>query len=106
MGRADYLKLGDWNARCYRCGAKFKGSQLRRTWNNLMVCQRDWEPRQPQDFVKGVIENPVPPFVRNPEGVFLGPCTQNGTSALPDAAVADCAINDYISPIFDPTVTD
>lgn len=71
MGSADYLALGDWNVRCDRCGAKFKGSQLRKTWEGYMCCSRCWEPRHPQDFVRAVVEHPTPPYVRNPPDVFL-----------------------------------
>ena len=59
-GRNDYLALGDFNAHCAECGAKFKGSQLRKNWKGFWVCARDWEPRHPQDFVKAVPEKPIP----------------------------------------------
>lgn len=54
MGHIGYLKLGDNNATCDRCGRPFKASELSKTWDGLWVCRRDWEPRHPQDFVKGV----------------------------------------------------
>ena len=105
MGKADYLKLGDWNAICDRCGVKFKGSALRKTWQGYFVCDRDWEPRQPQDFVRGIADPLAIPWAR-PKGApqQITFCTPNGSSALPDAGTADCAINDYISPMFDPSV--
>ena len=54
MGRADFFKEGDYNAICDRCGFKYKASELRMTWDGLFVCPKDWEPRHPQDFVRGV----------------------------------------------------
>jgi hypothetical protein len=54
MSHIGYYKDGDNNATCDRCGKPFKASQLRRTWDNLWVCDRDWEPRHPQDYVRGV----------------------------------------------------
>lgn len=51
-GRSDYLKLGDWNAICDVCGFKFKASELRKRWDNLMVCRKDYETRHPMDFQK------------------------------------------------------
>jgi hypothetical protein len=69
---ADELRLGDWNIRCDRCGKKMKGSEARRTWEGYYVCQADWEPRHPQDFVRAVPENPTPAFIRNPPDVYLG----------------------------------
>lgn len=71
MSSADHLVLGDWNARCDGCGRKMKGSQLKQTWQGNWTCQRCWEPRQPQDFVRSIAEHPTPPFVRNPEDLFL-----------------------------------
>lgn len=59
-GRNDYLALGDYNAECAECGAKFKASQLKKNWKGFQVCPRDWEPRHPQDFVKVVSETSVP----------------------------------------------
>ena len=59
-GRNDHLVLGDFNAHCAECGAKFKGGQLRKNWKGFFVCARDWEPRHSQDFVRGVQEKPTP----------------------------------------------
>ena len=53
MGRADYLKLGDHNAICDRCGFKFKASDLKLEWTGWRVCKSCWEPRHPQEFLKG-----------------------------------------------------
>lgn len=60
-----YYKPGDWNAICDRCGFQYKASQLKKTWDGLMVCSKDWEPRQPQDFVKGVKDNQAVPWSRD-----------------------------------------
>lgn len=64
MGRADFLRLGDWNAVCYQCGFKRKGSYLVRNWQGYYVCPEHNEPRHPQDFVRGVPDNQMPPFVQ------------------------------------------
>lgn len=103
MGRADYLALGDFNAACDMCGKKFKASMLRKNWMGLMVCERDYEPRQPQDFVRGVADIQTPPWTRpQPDPVFTAYCTPNGRTAIADYAVADCAIADYRDVAFDP----
>ncbi len=52
MKKTTYKK-GDWNAICDVCGFKFKASQLRKRWDGMRVCQADWEPRHPQDSLKG-----------------------------------------------------
>jgi len=54
--KPSFYKGGSHNAICDRCGFKFKAEELRETWNGLRVCLQDWEPRQPQDFVRGVPE--------------------------------------------------
>ena len=56
---------GDWEAICDSCGRKFKASKLKQRWDGLMVCQQDWEPRQPQDFVRGVSDPQLVPWVRD-----------------------------------------
>jgi hypothetical protein len=63
-GKADFYAHGENNVICDRCGSKFKASQLRKEWDNLMVCSICWEPRHPQDFVKGKADQQVPPYSR------------------------------------------
>lgn len=73
-GKADYLQLGDWNAVCYQCGRKFKASELRRHWQGYYVCDKHWEPRHPQDFVRGVQDIQTPPWAQPmPADTFVGP---------------------------------
>lgn len=67
----NYFAPGDWNACCDRCGRKFKASQLRLTWDGYMVCERDWEPRHPQDFVRGVPEKIGVPWTRVCNETFI-----------------------------------
>lgn len=63
---------GDWNAICESCGRKVKSSELQQRWDGLYVCSKDWEPRQPQDFVRGIADIQVPPWTRpEPEDVFV-----------------------------------
>ena len=63
-GPNDYYASGDWNAVCYECGRKFKASQLKRHWQGYYVCAKHWEPRQPQDFVRGVQDVQTPPWTQ------------------------------------------
>lgn len=64
MGSKDYFLGGSWNARCDICDFKFKAHELRKRWDGLMVCAKDWEPRQPQDFVRGVRDQQPLPWSR------------------------------------------
>lgn len=74
MGHADYYRNGTYNGICDRCGCKFKFSDLKLEWDGLYVCTANgcWEPRQPQDYVKGVRDDMSVPVSR-PQGgnVFL-----------------------------------
>ena len=59
---------------CDRCGFKYRLSQLRREWTNLMVCHGPetngcWEPRHPQEYIRA----PGPdraPYEKRPVGVI------------------------------------
>lgn len=65
MGKRDYYKKGDYNVICDRCGAKFKASECELEWDNLFVCKKNcWEVRQPQDFVRGRIDDQTVPIAR------------------------------------------
>ena len=72
MGSADYLKVGDWNVTCDRCGFKKKASDCqfdhgrRGQGNTLYVCKRCVDEPQMQDYVKGVTDRQAAPIVRNP----------------------------------------
>ena len=74
MGRSDYYLSGGNNGICDRCGFKYKTKDLKKTWDGYWVCNKDWEPRHPQDFIRGVRDN-VQPAISRPEStdVFIGP---------------------------------
>ena len=55
---------GLWLVICEACGRKYKNTELRQRWDGFMVCEDDWEPRQPQDFVRGVADTQVAPWTR------------------------------------------
>lgn len=62
-------KHGQWAVICDRCGFRFHSGQLRREWTGLRVCSgaatnNCWEPRHPQDFVRGKADRQAPPWVR------------------------------------------
>lgn len=56
---------GNWIAMCDVCGRKYKASALTKRWDGLMCCQEDWEIRQPQDFVRGVLDTQIAPWLRS-----------------------------------------
>ena len=105
MADADYLALGDWNANCAQCGRKRKASELVKNWQGMWRCPEHNEPRQSQDYVRGVPDIQTPPWVQVPTTAFVGVCSPNGMSALPDVGTGDCALPDYVSPSYDPAAT-
>ncbi len=63
-GRADYFAQGDYNASCFECGRKFKASELKKHWKGYYVCPEHWEPRHPQDFVRGIADVQAVPWAQ------------------------------------------
>jgi len=90
VGSRDYYAHGDHNALCDVCGFKFKASELKQRWDGLMCCQQDWEPRHPQDFVRGIAETAVPDFIRPRETILAATCTPATCSAIPGVAGPGC----------------
>jgi hypothetical protein len=84
-------QAGQWNAVCDRCGFEFKSSELRKDWQGLMVCSKDYEARHPQDFIKTRAERPAPAWTR-PEGedVFLFSCDLWSSSPMAGFGEAGC----------------
>lgn len=103
MGEADYLALGDWNAACSMCGRKMKASKMVKNWQGFFRCPEHNEPRQPQDFVRGVADSMGVPWSQPATDIDIAFCTLNGQSAISDFALPDCSIPDNI--LFDPTMS-
>lgn len=64
MGTRDQLTLGLWNVICDRCGFKYKNNEVRKTWDNLIVCEPCFETRHPQDFVRSKPDEEAVAFTR------------------------------------------
>lgn len=79
MSNQNTYKPKVWNAFCDSCGFKFKSTDLRLRWDGLMVDNACWEPRQPQDFLRAVVETSNKlPWSRpsdgaNSDATFVGP---------------------------------
>ncbi len=55
---------GDFYRICDRTGFKVRASHTQQQWDQLIVRKESWEPRQPQDFVRGVADDQVVPMPR------------------------------------------
>lgn len=88
-----YYKHGSWNAICDVCGFKYKAEQLKLRWDGLMVCNSDWEMRNPQDLIRIPKEDPSVPWTRPGEDdVNLWACSITGISAVPGAGTPGCMV--------------
>lgn len=98
----DGFVLGAYNAICDVCGFKFKSFQLRKRWDGLMVCSKDFEHRHPQDLAKVPKESPPLPWTRpEPADVYIAVtyfdgssnelCTYDGTLGKAGFGTAGCA---------------
>ncbi len=75
---------GDFLRDCDRCGFTLYASETRKEWTGLIVCEACWEPRHPQDFVRGRVDRQNVPDPRPPGATrFLGPLTTTTTAAAP-----------------------
>ena len=73
MGKADYYRHGSFNRICDRSGFKVKASETVMEWTGLIVRKEDFEPRHPQDFVRGKADNQAVPHARpEADDTFLG----------------------------------
>ena len=92
MSSAPRYDSGKWLCICDQCGRQYKDSELRLRWDGLMVCAGDYEPRQPQDFVRAVADIQAPPWTRpEQQDVFLFVCTPITSQGIADYGQADCA---------------
>ncbi|MCI0557231.1 MAG: hypothetical protein MN733_01960, partial [Nitrososphaera sp.] len=60
----DYFVGGEWNFVCDECSVKLKSSKARHRWDGAIVCPHCWEPRNSQDFVRGVEDDQSIPWSR------------------------------------------
>lgn len=85
---ANYYKAGTWNVICDVCGFKMKSDEVRKRWDGYMVCQADWEPRHPMDFLRAP-PGPKPlPWARPEQAdVFIGPTYISTSVGTQDSTV-------------------
>lgn len=90
---------GTWAVICDVCGFRFPSSKVKKRWDGLIVCDKDFEYRHPQDFLRLKEEHITPPFVRPPPAdAFIFVCDEYSRQGLADVGTADCAQVNYINP--------
>ncbi len=79
---------GDHWVTCDRCGFDVRSSRARKTWDGLVVCPDDWEPRHPQDFVRGREDRQAAQGLVRPEPAEVTQTfTEPGQGAKDDTSV-------------------
>jgi hypothetical protein len=96
----NYYNSGDWNCLCDVCGKKLKASETLHRWDGFIVCKDDWEPRQPQDFVKARTDHISVPFSRPEATDTFVVCNAFTRQGVADSGTADCAQADQNRPFF------
>lgn len=64
----EYYKPGSFWRIDDRTGFKIRAERTEQEWTNRIVRDLSWEPRQPQDFVRGTADQQTVPAPR-PEGI-------------------------------------
>ena len=52
-------KPGDWWHECPVCGFDYRISEMKERWDGVLVCKKDWEPRNPLDKVEHRSGEPI-----------------------------------------------
>jgi len=81
-----YYKPGSWNAVCQVCGFTHKSDELKRRWDGLMVCEDDFELRNPQDLIRPPKDDSSIPWASPEQYTFL---TSNITTQSGDALITE-----------------
>lgn len=87
MGRADFVKHGDYNFICDKCGMKRKASTGRLQWDNLFVCPGCFDIRNPQDFVRGIPDDQTVPIARPDVVATMGTTTVKVAGSKNDTTI-------------------
>jgi hypothetical protein len=93
---------GNWKVACQSCGVWYASSEIRKRWDGLLVCPKDYETKHPQLLIKIRGETAVPTFVNKDASpdVFATYCDINGNSAFADMGTADCMQADKVFPSY------
>ena len=94
-----YIPGSYWNC-CDVCGFDYRIEDMKLTWEGLLVCHADWEPRHPQDFVRAVRDDTAP---RGPSRPCCPDVSDNTTEPeiteeLVDAGFEDPHVVEYVDP--------
>lgn len=72
-------RVGHWLVSCDECGWTYYNDQMRKRWDGALVCEKDWEPRHPQDYVHAKSDGRPPTDTRPDNAVLTVNNTYPGT---------------------------
>lgn len=82
---------GTWRVICDVCGFEFPSDQVKKRWDGLITCHKDWEMKHPQLSIRARKEEIGVPFARpEPEDVFVHTCTVVTSSGYAGLGTAGC----------------
>jgi len=82
---------GTWRVICDVCGFEFPSDQVKKRWDGLIVCDKDYEQKHPQLSIRTRPEKMGVAFAR-PEStdVFINVCTLVTSSGYTGLGTAGC----------------
>ena len=87
-----YFVSGTWNVICDVCGHKFKATEMRKRWDGLLVCDKDYETDHPQKFIRVQADGQSVPDPRpRPADDFVAVCDFWSTTCRAGFGTAGCA---------------
>lgn len=83
---------GNWKVVCDVCSMQYPSSRIKKRWDGLMVCEKDWETRHPQTLYKYRPHTSVPEFIRKEptEDTFIAFCDVATISGYAGLGTAGC----------------
>lgn len=95
--KKNHFISGSNNITCDVCSKKIKAHEAHQRWDGLIVCQRDYEVRHPQDFVKARTDQITVPFQRPRHMPEYYICTLENSVGIVGLGVAGCMIAGKLS---------
>lgn len=80
-------QVGSYKMVCDRSGQTFDASEMRKEWTGLWVHESYWEPRHPQEFVRGVADDRRVPVSRPAAASTSLQLSATGSGTSSDATI-------------------
>jgi hypothetical protein len=85
---------GTWKVACHVCGIWYTSNEIRKRWDGVLVCPKDYEERHPQTLIRIDTRTSVPEFIsKDSTDTFNGQCSVSGSSGYSGFAVAGCSLS-------------